>query len=135
MISQKYLRIKIEYLNCFFGLIMIAWQWIDRRLYYYVDRSNGSSIVWWWFENRDFFGGGWNFCQLLRSIDCWWLGKRWVGFFWACGKTILGELKTLADKKALKKSTIICVEDRTYVGNTKGKRAILIWNWGKQNKN
>ena len=30
-------------------------------------------------EIETFFGRDWSFCWLLRSIDCWWLGKWWTG--------------------------------------------------------
>ena len=81
-------------------------------------------------KTETLFDGYWRFCWLLRSIDCWWLVKRLTGLCWACGPNFQGQLKKLATEKS-EKSTLICVQNWTYVVNTKEKRDNLIRNWDK----
>ena len=77
------------------------------------------------------FGGYWIFCQSLRLIDRWWLVKRWACCCWACGKTYRGDIKMLAAGKALKLKDHIFLQNRAYLGKTKEKQALLIFNRAK----
>ena len=64
-------------------------------------------------EIEDFF-----IVEVDRLLDTWKLLYRLMLRMWA---TFLDEIKHLASKKAKQISTTICVEKRTYVGNTKEK--------------
>ena len=48
------------------------------------------------------------------------------------GQIVLGQLKKSAAEKALKEITKMCLQNWTYVGNTKGKLDVSIWNWDKK---
>ena len=132
MKSQKYWRIAIEYLYFVFDLHIISLQWINCRLYYYIYQSNGSSIVRQWFKNRYFVWHRLNLPSIaevdrllvtFKTVDKLLL-SMWAEFSsWA--------LKFWLLKRIQKQSTTIGVINRTYVGNTREKRALLIWNWGK----
>ena len=56
-----------------------------------------NKMVAWSFDDyskiETTFGGDWSFFRPLRSINCWWLGKRWAGFWWVCGPTFWVQLK------------------------------------------
>ena len=121
MISQKYQKVELYYLRSVFDIYMIFWRWIYRFFCYYIYRSNNISIVWWWYEDQYFFSGDLSFHRLLILIDCLWLGKKWTGYWWACGPYFRCELKDWLLKRVYKNYYNL-KKNWTYVGNTKEKR-------------
>ena len=75
--------------------------------------------------------------EVESFVDCW--GQSFAGALENVGQDDaehLGRILEVSLKRWLQKSlknkcTTICVQNWTYVGNIKEKRALLIWNWGK----
>ena len=134
MKSHKDQRIEPYYLQFLFYIRTTFRRWIYRILYYYVDQSDSSLIVRQWSKNWDFVWHGLNFLLIFEfnrllvtweTVDRLLLSMLDEFYMWAKINWLL---------KRQKNYTTICVENRTYVGNTKGKRALLTLNWGKTDK-
>ena len=125
IISQKYWRVKLYYLHSVFDICMITWQWIHCRLYYYVDQSSSSSIVQQLFKNQYFVRRILNslsivevylFLVIRETVD------RLLLIMWSNFSRLDKKVVWLNDKK----SNMICVQNRTYVRNTKEELSIWI---------
>ena len=134
MRPQKYWKIELYYLHLVLDICIISRRWIDFRLYYYIDRSNGSSTIWLFFESQYFV---WRrlkpllivevdqFLVTWRTVDRLLLSMRAYFSRWAKKSWL---------PKRLWKSTEIYVQNWTYVRNTREELAFLIWNWAKEQK-
>ena len=67
-------NIKLYYSHFGYDIFMIAWQWINGILYYFVDQSKSSLIVRWLFKTETF----------LAYIEY---------FVDRCGQLIVGDLE------------------------------------------
>ena len=100
--SKQYMwsqNIENEYFNFGSDIHMIVRREIDSRLYYYIkkDKTVDRSFV-DYLKIGTLFNCDWSFCQPLRSIDCWWLGKQWTGWYWAYGPNFLDAPEKLDDE-------------------------------------
>ena len=125
-------NIKLDYLHLGSDLNMIARRWIDCIFYYYIYLPNSRSIVWWSFENCNFFRQIlklYSIVEVNRLLATWKKVNRlmlsmWYDF-WGWSKQFSGW------KSSKNKVLQFLYKKWTSVGNTKEKKAILIWNWAK----
>ena len=110
MRSQKYRRIRIKYLHFVFDIDMIAWKWMDYRLYYCIEQSNVSLTVRWLFKY-------WDFVQcILRLLST--IGVNLLLVTWKTVDSLLLSMwaeflrwaKNIGFWKGSKKFTAVCVK-------------------------
>ena len=98
-------NIKVSKYISHISSLIFVWSLYNEYTVYYISMYTGQTVT---FSFNDYskietlFSGDWSFCWSLRSVNCWWIGKRFTGLCWSYGPTFWGQLKKLAAEKAKK---------------------------------
>ena len=96
MIRKVHVITERPNLITFVSDLMFVWSLNNKWIIYSITKLTNklvSQSLYNYSEVDTLFVGDWRFCQSLRLIICWRLGKRWTGCCWEYGPTFQGELK------------------------------------------